>query len=100
MTELSGTYDCTIKSPVGEQKTEFTIEVSGTEFTGMLTGPIGEVPVLNGKVSGNQLTWEMNLTKPMSMTLNCTATVEDGMLNAKLKAKIMLTIDMVGKRRA
>jgi len=63
---VAGTYDCVIKSPMGDQKGKFTVNVDGDGFTGSVTSPMGSMDVLDGQVSGNTLTWQMKMTVPMT----------------------------------
>ena len=53
---VAGTYDCVTKTPMGDQSSKFTVEVSGDTFTGSNAGPTGTMAVENGKVDGDALT--------------------------------------------
>ncbi len=66
---VAGTYECVTKTPMGDQKSDMTITVDGDTFTGTNAGAMGSMSMDNGKVDGNTLTWSMNMTVPMPMTL-------------------------------
>ena len=84
---LSGTYDTTVKSPMGDQSGKFTVVDNGDgTFSGNMAGGMGSMDVQNGKVDGNTLTWDMNMVVPMPMTLNCEATIEGGELAGNVNA--------------
>jgi len=89
---VAGSFNCVTKTPMGDQTSTFTIEVSGDSFTGTNAGQMGSMAVENGKVEGNSLTWQMNMTVPMPMTLDCKATIDGdtltGMVNELLKKKL------------
>ena len=53
---VAGTYDCTIKSPMGDQASKFTVTVDGDTFTGGMAGGMGSMDVTDGKVDGDTLT--------------------------------------------
>ena len=83
---VDGTYDCVTKSPMGDQKSKFTVKSDGDTFTGNNAGAMGALDVVDGKVDGNKLTWKMNMTVPMPMTLECDATIDGDQLNGNIKA--------------
>ena len=72
---VAGTYDCTIKSPMGDQASKFTVNVDG-----------------------DTLTWKMNMTVPMPMTLDCDATVDGDTLTGNVKAGAFGTFPLTGTR--
>ena len=95
---VAGTYECVTKTPMGDQKSEFTIEVSGDTFTGKNVGAMGSMDLENGKVDGNKLTWSMKMTVPMPMTLEGEATVDGDTITGGVKAGAFGTFAMSGTR--
>ena len=95
---VAGTYDCTIKSPMGDQASKFTVTVDGDTFTGGMAGGMGSMDVTDGKVDGDTLTWKMNMTVPMPMTLDCDATVDGDTLTGNVKAGAFGTFPLTGTR--
>lgn len=97
---VAGTYDIVTKTPMGDQKGKFTVNVNGDSFTGSVTNPMGEMQVQNGKVDGNTLTWTMDMKVPMPMALECAATVEGDAISGTVKAGAFGSMDMAGTRAA
>jgi len=97
---VAGTYECVTKTPMGDQKSEVTINVDGDTFTGSNVGAMGSMELENGKVDGNTLTWSMKMTVPMPMTLEGTATVDGDVLTGSVKAGAFGTFPMNGTRKA
>ncbi len=95
---VAGTYDCVIKSPMGDQKSKFTVAVDGDSFTGGMAGGMGSMEVEGGAVSGNTLTWKMNMTVPMPMTLDCDATIDGDSITGNVKAGAFGTFPLIGTR--
>lgn len=95
---VAGTYSCVTSTPMGDQASTFTVNVDGATFTGTNAGQMGSMEVENGKVDGNTLTWQMKMTVPMPMTLDCTATVDGDVLTGKVTAGMFGTFPMQGKR--
>ena len=97
---VSGTYDVSIKTPMGDQQGKFTVNVSGDTFTGDVSGPMGQMQVQDGKVEGNKLTWKMDMKVPMPMTLTCTATVDGDTLTGTINAGAFGSMPMTGTRKS
>lgn len=96
MTEI---WDCITKAPFGEQQSVFTIVRDGTSFTGSNVAPIGELPVIDGRVEGNVLTWKMPTDKPMKMTLVGKAIVNGDMLVGSITMGAFGKASVTGTRR-
>ncbi|MGB7655295.1 MAG: hypothetical protein WBL74_07420 [Novosphingobium sp.] len=97
---VAGTYECITKTPMGDQKSDVTINVDGDTFTGSNVGAMGSMDLEDGKVDGNTLTWSMKMTVPMPMTLEGTATVDGDVLTGSVKAGAFGTFPMSGTRKA
>lgn len=97
---VAGSYDCVTKSPMGDQKSVFTVNVDGDSFTGQNAGAMGSLDVVDGKVDGNTLTWKMDMKVPMPMTLNCTATVDGDTLTGTIDTGAFGKMAMTGTRQA
>jgi hypothetical protein len=97
---VDGSYDCVTKSPMGDQKSVFTVKSEGDSFTGSNAGAMGALDVENGKVDGNKLTWTMNMKVPMPMTLECEATIDGDALTGTIKAGAFGSMAMTGTRQA
>ncbi len=95
---VAGTYDCVTKTPMGDQKSTFTVVVDGESFTGANAGPMGSMDVVDGKVNGNVLTWKMDMKVPMPMTLEAEAVVDGDTLTGTVKAGAFGSMAMTGVR--
>ncbi len=96
---LDGSYDCLTKTPMGDQKSVFTVKTDGDSFTGSNVGAMGSLDVVDGKVDGNTLTWKMNMVVPMPMTLDCTATIDGDALTGTINAGAFGQMPMTGTRQ-
>ena len=97
---VAGSYDCVTKSPMGDQKSVFTVNVDGDSFTGQNAGAMGSLDVIDGKVDGNTLTWKMDMKVPMPMTLNCTATVDGDSFSGTIDTGAFGKMAMNGTRKS
>ena len=100
MAQVDGSYDCITKSPMGDQKSVFTVQSDGDSFTGKNEGAMGSLDVENGKVDGNKLTWTMAMKVPMPMTLECEATVDGDTISGTIKAGAFGSMALNGTRKA
>jgi len=100
MANVDGQWDCVTKTPMGEQKSVFTVVSSGDTFTGSNAGPMGTLDVIDGKVDGNMLTWKMELKVPMAMMMDATATVDGDTLTGEVKLGAFGVAPMSGTRKA
>jgi hypothetical protein len=67
-------WELTLQTPVGPQVMTAQIVREGAEFKGTMTGEMG-VEQINGKVSGDALSWTLSLKKPVSIKLTFDAKV-------------------------
>lgn len=96
---VAGTYNTTVKSPMGDQAGTFTVEDNGDgTFNGKLEGGMGSMDTEEGKVDGNTLTWKMNMTVPMPMTLDCEATIDGDNLTGNVNAGAFGAMPLSGTR--
>ena len=96
---VAGTYTVITKTPMGDQSSDMTITVDGDTFTGTNAGAMGSMTLDNGKVDGDKLTWSMNMTVPMPMTLEGEATVDGDALTGSVKAGAFGTFPISGTRK-
>ncbi len=98
---VAGTYDTVVKSPMGDQKGTFTVVPGedGNTFTGSMAGGMGSMDVKDGKINGDELTWAMDMTVPMPMTLNCKATVNGDQLTGTVNAGAFGDMALTGERQ-
>jgi len=97
MANVDGSYDCTVKSPLGDQKMTLTVRSEGTGFTGDVSGAMGSMDV-TGTVDGDTVSWKQSMTVPMPMTLDCEATIDGDTLTGTVGAGAFGSFPMSGTR--
>lgn len=95
---VAGTYDCVTRTPLGDQPSTFTVKAEGDRFTGRNEGALGSMEVENGTIEGNRLTWTMQMTAPMPMSLDCDAVIEGDKLTGNVRAGAFGNMPMTGTR--
>ncbi|WP_434404023.1 hypothetical protein [Sphingobium sp. DN12] len=100
MAAVDGAYDCVAKTPLGEQTGVFTVISTGDRFNGTFAGMMGSLDVKDGVVAGNKLTWKMEMTIPMPMTLECEAEITGESLTGTMQLGAFGAAPFTGARRA
>ena len=80
-----GTWNTTMNTPMGAQNGTLTLATDGGTLTGKLSGPQGEIELQDGAVDGDKLSWKANITSPMAMTLEFSATVAGDEMKGDVK---------------
>ena len=99
MAGVDGNWDVVVKSPLGDQKLTLAVKSDGDTFTGTGSGAMGSADV-SGKVEGNTLTWKQQVTTPMPMTLDMTATVDGDSMTGSVGAGAFGSFPLTGTRAA
>lgn len=100
MANVDGSYDVTIKSPMGDQNAVLTVNSNGDSFDGQMVGGLGSMDIAGGTVDGDTLNWTMDMTVPMPMQLEASATVEGDAITGSVKAGAFGEMALSGIRKA
>ncbi len=100
MSEVNGSWDTVIDTPMGQQKPVLTLQTDGGKLTGTMAGAQGTVDIKDGAVDGNKATWNVEITSPMPMTLGFSITVDGDALNGNVKLGSFGNASISGTRAA
>jgi hypothetical protein len=98
MANVDGSWDTLVKSPMGDQKAVLTVLTDGGNFTGTYAGAMGTTDVKDGKVDGDKLSWKLDITVPMPMTLDAEATVDGDNMTGTVTAGAFGSFPLTGTR--
>ncbi|WP_404336609.1 hypothetical protein AB2M62_19780 [Sphingomonas sp. MMS12-HWE2-04] len=98
MANVDGSWNTVTKSPMGDQQAVLTVASNGDSFTGNFSGGLGTTDIKDGKVDGDTLTFSLDLTVPMPMTLTVEATVDGDNLNGTVTAGAFGSFPITGTR--
>ena len=98
MENVDGSWNTVTKSPMGDQQAVLTVASSGDSFTGSFVGGLGSTDIKDGKVDGDTLSWSLDITVPMPMTLTCEATIDGDSLNGTVTAGAFGSFPITGTR--
>lgn len=94
---IDGKWKMILASPVGPQPMMATFVTNGGALTGNLDSDQGAME-FRGTVSGNNLKWDMKVTKPMSLTLKYDVQIDGDKLIGKVKMGFFGTAKLTGER--
>lgn len=97
---VDGTWDVTIRTPMGEQRLKLAVRSNGDSFTGTMSGGLGEMAIPDGKVSGDTLSCRIGISSPMPMQVDVTATVTGDTMRGSVDAGLFGTMPLEGVRAA
>ncbi|WP_271077059.1 hypothetical protein [Aurantiacibacter sp. MUD61] len=102
MSEVAGTYDFTVSTPMGEQSGTMVVtpNADGTGFDGELNGTLGTMEIKDGTINGNTLNWQMKMNMPLPMILNCEAIVDGDNVAGSIDAGMMGKMAMKATRKS
>lgn len=85
MSNVDGTWNVTTNTPMGAQKGTLTLAADGDKLTGNMSGAQGSLDIQGGAVSGNDVSWKLDITSPMPMTLEFSGTVDGDAISGNVK---------------
>ena len=80
-----GTWNTTINTPMGAQNGTLTLSTDGGALSGNMAGPTGEMEIQDGTIDGENLSWKADITSPMAMTLEFSASVSGDEISGTVK---------------
>lgn len=81
---FDGTYQVTVKTPMGDIDGRLTIQTDGDVFSGTLETSFGASDFSGGHINGDQLQWQAETKTPMgAFDVSFTATIDDGKLTGQ-----------------
>lgn len=80
-----GTWNTTINTPMGAQNGTLTLSTEGGNLTGRMDGAQGSMDIQDGAIDGETLTWKADITSPMPMTLEFSASVSGDEISGSVK---------------
>lgn len=95
---IDGKWNITVNSPMGAQKSTVDMKASGASLSGSVSGPQGSQDITNGKVDGNNVSWDFAIKQPMPMTLSFAGTIDGSKISGEVKAGAFGSFKFSGER--
>ncbi|MEM7020948.1 MAG: hypothetical protein AAF512_26845 [Pseudomonadota bacterium] len=95
-----GKWDTVLNTPMGEQKGTLTLSLDGNKVSGKMEGAQGTLEFDNGEANGDDLTWSVDITNPMPLTLTFNVKVDGDNMEGEVALGPMGKAPMKGTRAA
>lgn len=97
---VDGNWEVSMNTPMGEQSGTLTLKVDGNTLIGKVDTALGTEEFDDGTVSGKDLEWSIDISKPTPMTLKFKATVDGDSMSGKVDLGMFGSAPLSGKRIA
>jgi len=95
---MDGNWKLVINTPMGPQEAQLTVKTkSDIAFDGIMNGQSGQQS-FEGTIAGDTLTWQTDITAPMPLTIDFTATVEGDEMSGNAKLGMFGNAPLTGVR--
>ncbi len=98
MTNVDGTWETIIKTPMGKRRGTLVIAAAGESLSGNYSGDLGGSDISEGKIDGDVISCNVEATRPLKMTLGIEATVNGDTLEGTVKTSGFGTFKFSGTR--
>jgi hypothetical protein len=96
----TGQWAVTLKSPMGAQDATLSLTDDNGVLSGSMAGPQGEQAFSDGTVAGDTLTFNIAMTQPMPMTIECQAVISGDSISGTAKLGAFGQATFEGTRKA
>lgn len=83
---VDGTWNLTMKTPIGERRSTLALTTAGAALTGQLTAEGRSTNIFDGKADGDNVTFRASITNPMTLTLEFSAQVTGDKISGNVGA--------------
>ena len=87
-----------VETPIGVQSGTLEFTQTGDAIEGRLFNDSGELKLRSGSIEGESLSWEVELLRPIPMTIRCQALREGEQLAGSATVAAFGDIDFTGRR--
>jgi hypothetical protein len=95
---IDGDWKLVINTPMGAQEAQLSVKTkSDTAFDGIMNGQSGQ-QTFEGTIAGDTLTWQTNITVPMPLTIDFTATVDGDTMSGNAQLGMFGNAPLTGAR--
>ncbi|MGO8914599.1 MAG: hypothetical protein ACLQJR_01665 [Stellaceae bacterium] len=95
---VDGMWKIAMETPMGTRNATLTLSSSGGALSGTMAGEAGSIDIYDGKVSGDQVSFKVDITQPMSLTLDFTAAIAGDSLSGSVKLGMFGDAPLSGAR--
>ena len=91
-------WHITVDTPVGQQRGSLALSLNGASCGGRLFSEAGELVLQNGTVHNDELRWQLQLSRPIPMTIECLAQITGNTIQGTATVAAFGDITFTGTR--
>ena len=95
---VDGTWKIAMETPLGTRQASLALTAGGGALRGTMSGEAGTTEIANGRVSGNDIAFTVDITQPMTMTLEFSVTVAGDSMTGSVKLGMFGDAPLTGAR--
>jgi len=95
---FKGNWAIQVNAPLGVQKFALAADVQGDSLIGVVTNGDGTQEILNGKVDGDEASWDLPIHKPMKVTVAFSATIDGDEISGSARIGALGSAKFTGVR--
>jgi hypothetical protein len=95
---VDGNWTIAMETPLGTRHASLALTAEGSTLSGTMSGEAGTTAIANGRVSGNDIAFTVDITQPMTMTLEFSAKVAGDAMTGSVKLGMFGNAPLAGKR--
>jgi hypothetical protein len=81
-----GTWNITVQTPMGAQSSTVELSSDGASLTGTQSGNGESGAIYEGAVDGDSVSWKIDITRPMRLTVAFKATIDGDSISGSASA--------------
>lgn len=97
-TDVDGTWNITLDTPMGKQRSVLELAAEGGTLTGTGRAMGNSMEIRDGRVDGAEVTFGMRVTRPIPMTLTFRLVISGSTLAGEVVAGPLGTQKVTGRR--
>ena len=82
---VDGSWKIAMETPLGTREATLALTSSGGALSGTMSGDAGSIAIYDGTVSGDAISFKVDVTQPMSLTLEFAAAATGNTLSGTVK---------------
>ena len=95
---VDGNWTIAMETPLGTRHASLALATAGGSLSGTMSGEAGTTAIANGRVSGGDIAFTVDITQPMTMTLEFSAKVAGDAMTGSVKLGMFGTAPLTGAR--
>jgi hypothetical protein len=98
MATVDGTWNLTMQTPMGDRKATLAVTSAGSTLQGTQSAEGNSTDIFDGSIAGDAVSWKVNITTPMPMTLEFKGTIGGASMTGSMTAGAFGSWPFTGQR--